>query len=230
MIQPQSSPTPDRHPPIDALIVDALHSVRAHLGFEVAFVSELKAGHRIFRYVDSDVDFAPLVAGGSAPADQSYCQRVVDGRLPQLMTDAGEHPEAQRLEATHALPVGAHISVPIWLGDEVFGTFCCFSRAPNPGLDQRDLDVMRLYADFVGRILQRTLQDDRHAEQRYARVREVLDGQLYDMVYQPSSMWAKTVWWATRHSPASGPNPTVRPTSGLPKRPKRACRTNWSSR
>ena len=158
---------------------------RVHLGFEVAFVSELTKQHRIFRYVDAAEGFLPFTAGDSDPVDQSYCQRVVDGRLPELMTDARDHPEACTLAVTTALPVGAHLSVPIRFNGEVFGTFCCFSRTPNPALDARDLNMMRLYADFVGRLLQRSVHDHRLTEQRRERIRAVLDQGLYSLVYQP---------------------------------------------
>lgn len=170
---------------IDQVLQDALNVVRAHLGMEVAFISEFKAGRRFFRLVDSDPGFCPVHPGDSDPLEQSYCQRVVDGRLPQLITDARQNAQAMTLDATTALPVGAHLSVPIRLNEEVFGTFCCFSRTPDASLDERHLEVMRLYADFVGRILDRTVLGQREALERHARVERVLDGQLFHMVYQP---------------------------------------------
>ena len=50
---------------------------------------------------------------------------------------------------TRTLPIGAHISVPILLRDgRVYGTFCCFSLASNLSLGQRDLHMMRAFADL----------------------------------------------------------------------------------
>lgn len=170
---------------IDQLLQDALHAVRMHLGLEVAFISEFTSGRRVFRYVDSDEAFRPFNVGDANPLEESYCQRVVDGRLPELMSDAGCDPEALKLPATTQMPVGAHIGVPIRLGHEVFGTLCCFSREPKESLDQRDLLLVRLYADFVGRILSRTVRDQRQALERHERIRRVLDEAQFHMVYQP---------------------------------------------
>lgn len=169
----------------DELLQDALHVVRIHLALEVSFISEFEDGRRIFRYVDAEAGFCPVRVGNSGPMEESFCQRVVDGRLPELMTDARENPEASTLNVTTEMPIGAHVSVPIRIGDEVFGTFCLFSREPRPALDHRDLEVVRLYADFVGRLLTRTVHARRLALQHHEQIRRVLDEQLFYMVYQP---------------------------------------------
>lgn len=169
----------------DELLQDALHVVRIHLDLEVSFISEFEGGRRIFRYVDAEARFCPVTVGNSDPVEESFCQRVVDGRLPELMTDARENPEALTLKVTTEMPIGAHISVPIRVGDEIFGTFCLFSREPKSALDHRDLEVVRLYADFVGRLLSRTVQAQRLALPHHKQIRRVLDEQLYYMVYQP---------------------------------------------
>ncbi len=172
-------------PEIDQLLQDALHTVRTYLGLEVAFISELTSGLRIFRYVDSEKGFSPVQVGNADPLEQSYCQRVVDGRLPELMTDAQQNAEALRLPVTKQLPVGAHLSVPIHIGRDVYGTFCCFSRYPDSGLDWSDLAVVRLYAELVGRILQRTVWDQRLKLEQHQRLRHLLEQRLFQMVYQP---------------------------------------------
>lgn len=170
---------------IHRLLQDALHAVRTHLGLEVAFISQIQSGRRIFRHIDSVPDFSPIHVGDSDPVDQSFCQRVVDGRLPGLLTDAREHPEAQTLDATMQMPIGAHLSVPIRVGEEVFGTFCCFSREPNASLDDRDLALVRVYADFVGRLLEKNVHDQRIVLKLHERIRRVLDEASYYIVYQP---------------------------------------------
>ena len=128
-------PTSDR--PAAHNIDRALRAIRLHLGMEVAFVAEFASGRRVFRYVDSSYD-GPVQVGGSNPLEESYCLRVVDGRLPELMPDAKAVPEAAAMAATHALPVGAHLGVPVRLSDgRLFGTFCCFSRRPDTTLTPR---------------------------------------------------------------------------------------------
>lgn len=122
---------------------DMLRAIREHLGMDVAFVSEFTAKRRVFRLVDSTYPNQPVKVNGSDPLEESYCQRIVDGRLPELITDASLVPAAMELPVTAALPVGAHLSIPIRLADgSVYGTFCCFSFTPDttltgarPGVD-----------------------------------------------------------------------------------------------
>lgn len=132
------------------LLIQCLRRIRQHLGMELAFIAEFTEGRRVFRYVDSGASDLKIFAGDSDPLEESYCMRVADGRLPELMTDARLNAEALTLPATLALPVGAHLSVPIRLGDgHVFGTLCCFSRRPDENLQESDLATMRVLADVM---------------------------------------------------------------------------------
>ena len=132
------------------LLIVCLQRIRQDLGMELAFVAEFTAGRRVFRYVDAGTSDLQILVGDSDPLEDSYCVRVADGRLPQLMTDAGRNAEALTLPATRALPVGAHLSVPIRLADgRVFGTICCFSRQPVESLEDHNLATMRVMADVI---------------------------------------------------------------------------------
>ena len=169
-----------------AVFSRTLRAIRKHLGMDVAFISEFEAGRRRFRHVDTERPGQPIQVGDSDPLDASYCQRVIDGRLPELMANAAENAEALTLPATLALPVGAHLSVPIRLSDgRVFGTFCCFSALPNYGLTARDLDVMRVFAEVVADQIERVLvQRDEHAA-ALRRIDGVLRSAALMLRYQP---------------------------------------------
>jgi hypothetical protein len=74
----------------------------------------------------------------SARLDETYCLRVVDGRLPELIPDASLVPTAQAFPITEALPVGTRLSVPTRhkLG-RICGMFCCASFTPDASLTAR---------------------------------------------------------------------------------------------
>ena len=168
------------------LATDALRAIRNHLGMDVAFISELTSTERVFRYVDADDADCPVEVGGADPLEDSYCQRVVDGRLPELIHDAGSIPAAAELPVTAALPVGAHLSVPIRLaGGHVFGTFCCFSAAPDHSLNDRDLAMMRVFADLTAAQIDRDLGSERRHEHTRIRLRGAIAGDGLSMVFQP---------------------------------------------
>lgn len=163
-----------------------LHAIRTHLGMEVAFISEFVEGRRHFRYVDAAEPAGPVQVGHSDPLEDSYCARIVDGRLPELMRDACLNPEALTLAATRALPVGAHLSVPLRLKDgRVYGTFCCFSRSPNDNLNDRDLGMMRVFADMVVDQIQNDQAQRDAARLIEAQIDAIFEADSLAMVYQP---------------------------------------------
>jgi EAL domain-containing protein (putative c-di-GMP-specific phosphodiesterase class I) len=167
-------------------IHNVLASLRNTLNLEVAFVSEITGGRRIFRFVDSDENFTPIAVNQSDPVDESYCQRVIDGRLPELIPDATQIPEALTIAATKLLPVGAHLSVPIELTDgELYGTLCAFSRKTNTRLNQADIKLMRIFSKLVGGVIEKELIRSRNLEVIYSRLQKVIDSTLFEVHYQP---------------------------------------------
>ena len=126
-----------------------LRALRTHLQLEASFVSQFVDGERVFQVVDA-VGPTPVRIGGTDPLEATYCQRVVDGRLPNVLVDASAHPGTQDLPAARELAVGGHISVPISLSTgDVYGTLCCFSSEPAHHLDRRDLAVVELAASML---------------------------------------------------------------------------------
>jgi EAL domain-containing protein (putative c-di-GMP-specific phosphodiesterase class I) len=165
---------------------NALRAIRTHLGMDVAFVSEFTDGQRIFRHVDAAADDGPVRAGEGGPLEESYCQRVVDGRLPELIPDACALPAALELPFTAVLPIGAHLSVPIRLKDgRVYGTFCCFSYTPDHSLNERDIAMMRVFADLTADQLDRELERDRRVADVRGNIQALIAGDGLSMVFQP---------------------------------------------
>ena len=120
----------------DALLDDSvsrlLHAMRERMEMDVVFVSEFIAGQRMFRHVDAAPGAPDVQAGGSSPAEESVCQRIVEGRVPELVTNLGKLPPENLPEMPFR--AGAQLSTPIVLNDKrVYGTLCGFSIAPGPG-------------------------------------------------------------------------------------------------
>lgn len=168
-------------------IQEMLRAARTHLGMKVAFVSEFVGGKRVFRYVDCGAGERVIAVGGSDPIEESYCHWVAEKKLPELIRDPAEHPFTRHLAATKAVPVGAHVSVPIRLRDgELFGTFCCFSFEPDQSLTERDLATMRAFADVAGAQIQSAIDFRREKETKHARIRAIIDSGNFDIVHQPA--------------------------------------------
>ena len=172
--------------PYQTSLLQMLAAIRRHLKMDVAFISEFSDGKRVFRQVDPQTADNPVQPGAGDPLEASFCQRVVDGRLPELIPDARLNPVAAALPPTHALPVGAHLSVPIRMQDgSVYGTFCCFSRKADNSLDERDLNMMRVFADVAGELIERERMQARRREEITLRLRPALEDDGLAIVYQP---------------------------------------------
>ena len=130
---------------------DLLYNLRIVLQMDIAFVAEFAGGKTVFREVSqagtSTVRAAP---GDSAPLEATLCQRVVDGRLPQVARDARAEPGMADAAAAKVLDIGAYLSTPVVLRDgSVYGTLCCSSHAPRSALGSRQLDSLRYVAGIV---------------------------------------------------------------------------------
>lgn len=172
--------------PGQALMRKTLRAIRQHLGMDVAFISQFTGNRRVFRYVESGLQVQPVQEEAGDPLEETYCQRVADGRLPELIPDPSALPAAAELPVTKALPVGAHISIPIRLSDgSVYGTFCCFSFKPNYSLNERDLALMRVFADLTADHVERDLAESKQRREVRERIDGILRGEGLTSVYQP---------------------------------------------
>jgi hypothetical protein len=134
---------------VDRQVQDVLRLLRERLGMDVVFVSEFTGGQRMFRYVDHLPGATPVRAGEGNPLEESWCQRVVDGRLPELMRDAAEFVDSGDAPVP-GMPVGTHLSTPVRLPNgEAYGTLCCFSVGVKPGVGEADLRNLRYTAKLL---------------------------------------------------------------------------------
>jgi EAL domain-containing protein (putative c-di-GMP-specific phosphodiesterase class I) len=168
------------------VIQDALVAIRNHLGMEVAYFSEFSAGRTIFRRVDAPGLEHLIKVGDSHALDDVYCNHILAGRLPELISDTSQIPLTLEMPITAAVPIGSHISIPIRLMDGTpFGMFCCLSPRPIPSLNERDLATMRVFAGLAARQVNAGLQQRRDAQQIHASVSAVIAAEDYDIVFQP---------------------------------------------
>lgn len=174
----------------DASITECLQTVREHLGMDVAFVAEFKDGHRHIRQVDSKNSDIPILAGVSDPLEKTYCQRIVDGRLPNIIPDSLQHPESKDLQVTKKHQIGAYMGVPITLEDgSLYGTFCCLKSDSDPSLQERDLNIMKAFASLASKRISHERVQSINLSAKVDRIQQVLDQQAIKMVYQPIFNW-----------------------------------------
>jgi hypothetical protein len=142
---------------ITDVISKLLSNLRELLGMDIALVAEFLDGQRIFRHVDVDQRQPPkLQVGESVPLEGTYCQRVIDGRLPAVIPNTAALPETHGLAATQSLGIGAYLSAPVVLANgEVYGTLCCISHQARSALGCRQIDALRSVAALVSAEIER---------------------------------------------------------------------------
>jgi GAF domain-containing protein len=133
-----------------------LSLVREKMEMDVAFVSEFAGDQLVFRALEGDVESFGWREGEGFPLDESYCKRVLDGRLPNLVPDARSEDSTKDLWVTSEANIGSYAAVPVVLSDgRPYGTLCCVSHKADPGLRKRDLGLMEGVARELSRQIQR---------------------------------------------------------------------------
>jgi GAF domain-containing protein len=139
-----------------AAIEDMLRDVREALHMDVAFVSEFSEDRLVFRAVEGDAESFGWQEGASFPIDESYCKRVLDGRIPRVVPNAKREDATKDLRVTTEADIGAYAAVPLVLSDgRLYGTLCCVSHEPDPWLRERDLELMERTARWLVEQLER---------------------------------------------------------------------------
>lgn len=170
----------------DDIIQRALRAARTHLGLQVAYLSEFVGPDTVFRHVDAPGLEHMIKPGDSRSLDDVYCRHILAGRLPQLIADTAKEPFAMAMPITGAVPIGSHVSVPIRLGTgEVYGMFCCLGPAADPTLNERDLNVMRCFADIAAAEVDRRLAGEAELRAQRQRVAAIVAERRLAIHYQP---------------------------------------------
>jgi response regulator RpfG family c-di-GMP phosphodiesterase len=133
-----------------------LAAAREHLGMEAAYVSEFSGDRLFFRTVDGDAGSFGLEEGGGLPREATFCQRVIENRLPNVVPDASNDERVNGLRITREADIGSYVGVPLRFSDgRVYGTLCCLSHSPDPSLRERDAQFMSVLARLLAEQLER---------------------------------------------------------------------------
>jgi GAF domain-containing protein len=133
-----------------------LSMVREKMEMDVAFVSEFAGDQLVFRALEGDAGSFGWRVREGFPLDESYCKRVLDGRLPNVVSDARSEESTKDLWVTSEANIGSYVAVPVVLSDgHPYGTLCCVSHKADPGLRERDLGLMKGVARELSRQIER---------------------------------------------------------------------------
>jgi EAL domain-containing protein (putative c-di-GMP-specific phosphodiesterase class I) len=157
----------------DEQIADLLRTATSALGLSVAFLTRMDEATQHIEVVESSIPL-PFKEGHTAPRQSTFCQAILDGRLPAVMPDVTSFPAAMELPVAQ-LGVRSFISVPVRLSDgTLYGTFCAASPVADAGLTQRDTSLMEVLAHAASVIIE--------PEVRMRARRAEIEGRLHPVI------------------------------------------------
>jgi GAF domain-containing protein len=120
-----------------------LAAAKETLGMDVAFVAEFDEERLVFHAFGGDAESFGWEEGASVPLEDTYCRRLVEGRLPSVVPDTRGDERVKGLGMTREAGIGAYVGVPLRFSDDrLYGTLAALSHCPDPSLEERDTRLM----------------------------------------------------------------------------------------
>ncbi len=151
-------------------IAELLQTAKKSLRLSVAFLSRLDGTTQHLEVVESSVPFL-FQEGYQQKQELTLCQAVLDRKLPAVIPDLKDFPEAMKLPAARMPRLRSYVSVPVVLSDgELYGTFCAAGLTSDKGLTKRDEALMNVLASAAAVIIEPEVQ----AQTRRSEIEERL--------------------------------------------------------
>ena len=135
------------------VVVSALELARTETAMDVAVRGEIADGHEVVRVLAGEAESFGLAVGSSLPVEQTFCQRLLEGRLGNVVRDAISDQRVRDLEITSAAGIGAYLGVPLSMLDARLYILCCLAHEQRPALCERDVLFLRGLGETIIREL-----------------------------------------------------------------------------
>jgi GAF domain-containing protein len=130
------------------VVEQALTAAREHLSMDASYITTIDSENQTIQAVVGDADLVERYEGAVIPIEQTYCLRMLNGEIPNVVLDTRAEPATRDLLPSQEF--GAYVGVPVKLSDgRIHGTLCCVSRETRTGSVISDLRFMQVLADIV---------------------------------------------------------------------------------
>ena len=129
-------------------ITAALMLAQSETEMDVAVLGQVCDGREVVRFVAGDGSFG-VAPGASVPIEDTYCHRLLTGRLSNVVPDAQADEQLRDLQITRTARIGAYIGVPLTTLDARLYVLCCLAHEQRPGLGERDVLFLRGLGDAI---------------------------------------------------------------------------------
>jgi GAF domain-containing protein len=138
-------------------VTAALELAYAETEMDVTVLAEIRDGREVVRFAAGDLRSFGLAPGASMPVEDTYCHRLLTGRLSNYVPDTHADEQLRDLAITRAARVGAYLGVPLTALDARLYVLCCLAHEQRPQLGERDVRFLR----GLGESILAQLQDRR---------------------------------------------------------------------
>lgn len=166
-------------------VADLLVTAKQSLGLSVAFLSRMDGTTQHLEVVESSVPFL-FKEGATQRQETTFCQAILDGKLPNVIPDVKAFPAAMKLPAARLPRIRSYVSVPVVLSDgSMYGTFCAAGLTSDKALTKRDKSLMDVLAHAAAVIIEPGVVEDARRAEIEARLAPVVAAGGPVVVLQP---------------------------------------------
>jgi GAF domain-containing protein len=135
------------------VVVSTLELARAEMSMDVAVLGEIQDGREVIRLVAGEAEPFGLAVGASLPVEETFCQRLLEGRLGNVVGDVMSDKRVRDLEVARAAEIGSYIGVPLTALDARLYILCCLAHERRPALGKQDVLFLRGLGETIIREL-----------------------------------------------------------------------------
>ncbi len=155
-------------------IAELLRTARKSLRLSVAFLSRLDGTTQHLEVVESSVPFL-FPEGATQAQATTLCQAMLDKKLPAVIPNLTDFPEAMKLPAAKLPRIRSFVSVPVTLSDgTLYGTFCAAGLTSDKDLTRRDRALMDVLASAASVIIEPQVKQEERQSGIERRLRPVI--------------------------------------------------------
>ncbi|CAN3127159.1 EAL domain-containing protein [Mycobacterium sp. smrl_JER01] len=167
------------------LVRTLLGTLRQRLGMEAAWLTVFDDRAQTVEVLDGDATALGISTGHRSSLSESYCVRVIDGRLPAVIPDTSANQITAAMPITHETGIAAYVGVPVRArGDAYVGMVCLASRETKPNLAEEDLHIVHQAADLVGSLIESPVRGPDPSSAQRKAIRRVVAEQRFEVVFQ----------------------------------------------
>ena len=157
-------------------VAELLRTARESLGLSLAFMTRMDGTTQHLEVVESPLPWV-FRDGNTQPQATTFCQAIMDGKLPAVMPNVKDFPAAMKLPSARMPRIRSFVSVPMVLSDgTVYGTFCAAGFAADKELSKRDKALMEVLSHAASVIIEPGVRAWRRSAEIESRLRPVIDG------------------------------------------------------